>query len=106
MGTAILVALLVLAVMVAGRLSWLWFTWQGDRLVTCPETRQPAGVALDVKHAVKHTVKHAVIGIGRVPALRLQTCTRWPERQDCGQECLAQVESAPDGCLVRNILTQ
>jgi hypothetical protein len=33
--------------------------------------------------------------------LRLADCSRWPERHDCGQECLSQIEAAPDGCLVR-----
>ena len=38
------------------------------------------------------------------PQLRLDACTRWPERKDCGQECLGQVESAPEACLLRSIL--
>src|SRR5437763_3815390 len=37
--------------------------------------------------------------------LRLKACTRWPEKKDCGQECLAQVEWNPEGCLVWNILS-
>jgi hypothetical protein len=103
MEIAILSTLLVAAAIMAVRVSWIWFTWRGDRLVTCPETRQPVGVALDLRHVIKHG---AVTAPGpHVPALRLRTCTRWPERQDCGQECLAQIEAAPEGCLVRNILT-
>jgi hypothetical protein len=34
----------------------------------------------------------------------LRDCSRWPERQGCGQECLKQIELSPDGCLVRHIL--
>ena len=100
MDTAILIGLLALAALTAVRLGWVWFTWHGDRLVTCPETRQPVGVALDMKHTA-----WTAAGF-RSPSLHLRTCTRWPERQDCGQECLAQIETAPEGCLVRNILTQ
>jgi hypothetical protein len=99
METAILIGLLLVTALVAVRLGWIWFTSRGDRLVTCPETHQPVGVTLDAKQAV-------LTGIGHAPALRLSTCTRWPERQDCGQQCLAQIEAAPEGCLVRSILTR
>jgi hypothetical protein len=44
----------------------------------------------------------AVMGRAR---LRLATCSRWPERSDCGQECVAQIEQAPQDCLARTILT-
>jgi len=27
---------------------------------------------------------------------RLQSCSRWPEKGDCGQECLAQLEPSPE----------
>jgi hypothetical protein len=73
-------------------------TFQGKMLVTCPETHQPAGVAVDAKHA-------ALTAIPGEPDLRLKECTRWPERQNCGQECLAQIELSPENCLVRTILT-
>jgi hypothetical protein len=36
--------------------------------------------------------------------LQLKSCSHWPERERCGQECLEQIATAPDGCLVRNIL--
>lgn len=75
-----------------------WMRYRGKRLITCPETRQPAAVDIDVRHAALS----AVIG---PPDLRLQRCSRWPERQDCGQECLLQIEIAPQDCKVRNILT-
>ena len=95
----ILAAVLAVAAIMAARLGWVWFNWRGDRLVTCPETRQPAGVAVDASRAAWTGIRHA-------PALHLHTCSRWPERQDCGQECLAQVEAAPEDCLVRNILAK
>jgi hypothetical protein len=37
--------------------------------------------------------------------LRLESCTRWPEREHCGQECLAQIEASPEACLLRNMVT-
>jgi hypothetical protein len=100
MRIAVLIVL-VLAAGMAGRLFWAWLSWRGRRMVTCPETKQPAGVAIDVKHVVKHA---AWTPLGRPPDLRLEICSRWPERQGCGQECLTQIEAAPEGCLVRNIL--
>lgn len=75
-----------------------YIRFRGKRLVTCPETKKV--VAVDVN------AKHAALTIGRgIPDLRLTSCTRWPERQDCGQECVEQIELSPEGCLVRNILT-
>jgi hypothetical protein len=55
--------------------------------------------------AVEVDAAHAALTAsqGR-PHLRLEACTRWPERAGCGQECLAQIESAPEACLLRSIL--
>jgi len=39
------------------------------------------------------------------PALHLKECSRWPERQNCGQECLSQIEADPESCLVSNIVS-
>ena len=32
------------------------------------------------------------------PTLHLKECFRWPERQDCGQDCLQQIEADPENC--------
>ena len=69
----------------------------GDRVITCPETRSAAVVRLDARHA-------AWTDLEGEKNLRLEACSRWPERADCGQECLGQIECAPDGCLVRERL--
>ena len=74
-----------------------YLRYRGTRVVTCPETHKPVAVRVDKGHAA---VTHA---LGE-EELRLETCTRWPERQHCGQECLSQIEESPEGCLVRNIL--
>jgi hypothetical protein len=72
--------------------------YRGQRVITCPETRMPAAVEVDAAHAaLRSAISH--------PDLRLKDCSRWPERGDCGQECLLQVELFPEDCLVRNILT-
>jgi hypothetical protein len=71
----------------------------GTRVVTCPETGCAVAVEVDKGHAA------ATYAIGE-PDLRLTSCSRWPEREGCGQECLSQIEASPDGCLVRNMLIE
>ncbi|MGH9366810.1 MAG: hypothetical protein ACRD3M_03940 [Thermoanaerobaculia bacterium] len=84
-------------------LAWLavsaYRKYRGKRVITCPETRAPAAVELDALHAVSSELTGSV-------DLRLQSCSRWPEREGCGQECLAQIEAAPEDCLVRTMLTK
>jgi hypothetical protein len=72
--------------------------YRGTMLITCPETTAPEAVVVDWRHA-------ASTGLLGAPELRLADCTRWPERQGCGQMCLQQVEAAPESCLVKGILT-
>ena len=72
--------------------------FRGTRLVTCPETQHTAAVEVDARHAAIG----AAVGTSQ---LRLRECSRWPEREDCGQECLRQIEVAPEDCLVRTMLT-
>jgi hypothetical protein len=92
--------------------------YRGARLVTCPENKEHAGVEVDtIRAAFRGTGQTGAGSAGLRPAsalrwfwpgdphLRLKECSRWPERRNCGQECLAQIEAAPEDCLVRNILT-
>ncbi len=74
-----------------------YFKSRGERLVTCPENRQRVLVEVDAVHAAASALRGA-------RQFRLAECTRWPEKRDCGQECLSQIERAPTECLVRNIL--
>ncbi len=73
--------------------------FKGTRVVTCPETHRAVAVEVDATHAALTAVRGA-------PELRLQDCTRWPERRDCDQACLEQIEAAPADCLLRTILTK
>jgi hypothetical protein len=77
----------------------LVFALRGTRLATCPETGRPVAVDLDLPYSAVHSA------LGR-PHFRLKDCTRWPERADCGQTCLGEIEGAPHDCLVRTILAQ
>jgi len=70
---------------------------RGKRLVTCPETHCPAAVELDAKGA-------GFVAIWGESHPRLRHCSRWPEKADCAQDCLQEVENLGQGCLVRNIV--
>ncbi|MBZ5596703.1 MAG: DUF1761 domain-containing protein [Acidobacteriia bacterium] len=61
----------------------IYVHFRGSRAVTCPETRQQVAVNFDALHA-------AVSGMGGRSKLRLAGCTRWPERADCGQDCIPE----------------
>jgi hypothetical protein len=97
-GTMIAIAVLATA---------LWFTirwlvrsfsrYGGERIVTCPETKEPAIVEVDALHAaLTSTLRH--------PDIRLENCTRWPMKRECGQECLTELDIAPESCLVSGVL--
>jgi len=94
----IVIMLLALA-LVATVLVRTLLRWYGTRLVRCPETRAPAAVEIDMKQALVTEI------LGR-DHVRLSDCSRWPERAGCGQECLAQVERAPEDCRVRTIVSE
>ena len=79
-----------------GRVAWQWLVFREKRLITCPENQRPAGVQLDAWHA-------ALTGVAK-PDFRLSSCTRWPDRAGCDQDCLRQIEAAPVDCEVRRIL--
>ena len=89
----------VAAVLLLRRWAANYLKFRGARLVTCPETNDYAAVGVDAEHA-------AFTGAWGRADLRLRECSRWPEREGCGQECLRQIEAAPADCLVRTILTR
>jgi hypothetical protein len=72
---------------------------RGRRLVTCPETHEPESVEVAAGEA----------GLGAFfnePTLRLKECSRGPERQNCGQDCLQQIDADSQNCLVWNIVSK
>ncbi|MBI3654338.1 MAG: hypothetical protein HY231_25200 [Acidobacteria bacterium] len=71
--------------------------YRGLRVVTCPETKEPVGVKVDTAHA-------ALASLTDTSELRLKACTRWPERQDCDQNCVLQIAANPDSTRYWNIL--
>lgn len=93
-GAAVLAVLLILFARAFGR---NYLRYRGERVIECPENHRPAGIRVNATHVLFSAME------GRHD-LRLSSCSRWPERQSCGQQCLTQVEASPEDCLVRNIL--
>jgi len=58
------------------------------RLITCPETKEVVLVEVSAKAAAREALLDE-------PCLRVRNCSRWPLRQDCGQDCLSQIEVRP-----------
>jgi hypothetical protein len=66
-----------------------YFRNRGRRTVICPENHELVTVELDNKYAFATALRGAEHD-------RLQSCTRWPHKGDCGQECLMQVNPSPE----------
>ncbi len=66
-----------------------YFQNRGRQSAICPETGEPAEIEVDRKFSFWTALR------GQEHS-RLQSCTRWPEKGDCGQECLAQVDPSPE----------
>jgi hypothetical protein len=96
---ALLFAAVIAVVFEAVRALRTYLKFRGKRIVSCPETHQAAAVRVAAGQAALETTVGA-------PHLRLSECSRWPEREACGQECLAQIEEAPKACLVSTIVNQ
>lgn len=69
----------------------------GERVIICPETGKQAMVEINARHAALTSL------VGQTD-LCLENCSRWPIKQDCGQECLLQFTDASSECLVRSVL--
>jgi hypothetical protein len=99
MNSTYLLFTIAAAILVAGAAVLLtgaarvFFRYRGKMLFTCPET----GKAACVKVAASDAARTSLTGR---PKIRLSECSRWPERQNCGQECLSQIGADPENCLI------
>ena len=66
-----------------------YFRNRGRRSVVCPDNHEPVTVEVDNQFAFFTALRGE-------EHERLQSCSRWPEKGDCGQECLAQVNPSPE----------
>ena len=95
----------LIAVVIFAAALWVGVRWlvrsasryRGPRLVTCPETKRPAIVEVDALHA-------SLTSTVSLPDIRLENCSRWPIKGQCGQECLLALDVAPDRCLISGVL--
>lgn len=86
-----------LVVVAAVAFALRWRRESDVRVVECPETGEKHAVVVDPAHAISHALRGDA-------DRHLESCSRWPERQDCDQPCLEQIAKAPDGCFVRSRL--
>jgi hypothetical protein len=98
-GLLLLAVFLIAAALVLTIGMRTWLRYRGQRVIECPENHAPAGVEVDARQA-------AVSALGGRLELHLKDCTRWPERAGCDEACLRQVETSPEGCLVRTVLAR
>ena len=74
-----------------------YLRYRDSRIIICPGNGEAAIVEVDAVHAVLTSA------LGQ-PDVRLQSCARWPLHQNCGQECLVQLDVAPEECLVHGVM--
>ena len=66
-----------------------WRRLRGRHVVVCPETHTLAAVTVDLGHA-------AATAVWEQADVRLETCSRWPDRQGCDEGCAAQIVASPE----------
>jgi len=88
-------AVFVIVELTRGLQTYLKF--RGKRIVSCPETHQDAAVRVSAGKAAWEEI----VGSEQI---HLSECSRWPEKEACGQECLQQIEKDPKACLVWTII--
>jgi len=104
--TSTILSVIVGVVLIAGTVIGLimaartYLKYRGMSLVTCPETRRPAAVHVNAGKAARDVLE------GKHARIHLDQCSRWPERERCGQECLSQIENDLQGCSVWSIVQQ
>ncbi|HJT27668.1 MAG TPA: hypothetical protein VJ784_09695 [Pyrinomonadaceae bacterium] len=74
-----------------------YLRYRDSRIIICPENDVAAVVQVDAVHAALTSA------LGQ-PDVRLENCARWPLHQSCGQECLVQLDVAPEECLIRGVM--
>ena len=97
---AYFIVIVIIATALYFGISWLvgaCSRYRGIKVVACPETERPALVEVNALHASLTSM------VGR-PDIRLESCSRWPMKNQCGQECLANLDVAPGECLVSGVL--
>jgi hypothetical protein len=66
-----------------------WRRLRGRHVVVCPETHTLAAVTVDLGHAAATAVRETA-------DVRVETCSRWPDRKGCDNGCAAQIVASPE----------
>src|SRR5215213_4590880 len=101
MDTAVgsLIALIAIAAALLGGFRWLvrsFSKYRGSRTVICPETKRPAIVEVD-------SLQASLTSTVGLPDIRLEECSRWPIKEQFGQECLIDLDVAPERCYEESV---
>jgi hypothetical protein len=94
---ALLIGIAVLAYVAMAMVAYV--RMRGTRIITCPETNAPAAVKVDAAHVAMH-------GMLEHGDIRLECCSRWPEREGCDQGCTRQIADEPMNTRVFNIVSR
>lgn len=99
---AAVAALTIVAVIVTAFFSFIYWerVYRGQRLVDCPETRLPVAVEIDPLVAGRSAL------VGRTARYVITSCTRWPEKADCDQACVAEIAADPEATRVQTIVAR
>ena len=62
------------------------YEYREKKSVTCPEMGRTAEIGVDAGRAARSSM------FGRL-RLKVQSCTFWPERKGCHEDCLRSLES-------------
>jgi hypothetical protein len=82
--TAAIATVLCISIFFLARMGVEFFRFRGRHMVHCPETGNLAIIRISALHA-------AVSSLLADPQLCVNNCSRWPQRKNCGQECLSDV---------------
>ncbi len=97
--TAGLLAAVAVLCPASARAIFLLYRYGGGREVRCPESSRRASVRPRFWRVLW-------TGMAGQPKLSLASCSEWPERQSCGQQCLGQVDLACRGRLLRAMVSR
>jgi hypothetical protein len=72
---------------------------RGTRIVTCPESKQPAAVTVNAAHS-------ALSGVFDPADIQISTCSRWPAKPECDQACSREIARAPERTTTFQMMAQ
>ena len=81
---SLLFATLCGVLFLASRIGFIFLRLRGQHHVLCPENARPATIQI-------YALRGAMSGIVNDPKRVVRTCSQWPERSGCEQQCLQHI---------------